>query len=74
MPLIIGVILFGRFLPEARELGEQLLSDIGDRLPELTAALAILPDGHRMGGWKRCCKRWTRHCGRWALSTPPPPP
>lgn len=45
VPLIIGVILFGRFLPEARELGERLLADIGNRLPELTAALAVLPDG-----------------------------
>lgn len=53
VPLIIGVILFGRVLPEARELGNQLLDEMGDRLPELTAALAQLPDGMPDGRLER---------------------
>ncbi|MFV3127262.1 hypothetical protein [Niveispirillum sp. KHB5.9] len=53
VPLMIGVILFGRILPEARDLTERLLVDLGDRLPELTAALAVLPDGLPEGRLER---------------------
>ncbi|MDG3439040.1 tetratricopeptide repeat protein [Nitrospirillum amazonense] len=53
VPLIVGVILFGRVLPEARELGRQLIDEIGDRLPELTAALATLPEGMPDGRLER---------------------
>lgn len=53
VPLIIGLILFGRVLPEARDLGKQLLEELGDRLPELTAALAQLPDGMPDGRLER---------------------
>ncbi|WP_035708566.1 tetratricopeptide repeat protein [Niveispirillum irakense] len=53
VPLVIGLILFGRVLPEARDLGKQLLEELGDRLPELTAALAQLPDGMPDGRLER---------------------
>lgn len=52
-PLIIGVMLFGRILPEARDLAQQLLGEIGDRLPELRAALAMLPEGLPEGRLER---------------------
>ncbi|MEE3624407.1 tetratricopeptide repeat-containing glycosyltransferase family protein [Nitrospirillum sp. BR 11752] len=53
VPLIVGVILFGRVLPEARDLGKLLIEEIGDRLPELTAALATLPEGMPDGRLER---------------------
>jgi tetratricopeptide (TPR) repeat protein len=53
VPLVIGVILFGRVLPEARDLSRQLLDELGDRLPELTAALAQLPEGMPDGRLER---------------------
>lgn len=41
--LMVGLVLYGRIVPELRELSEKLVAHLGTELPELTAALAMLP-------------------------------
>lgn len=48
-PLLIGTVLYGRIVPELKDLSEKLILHVGNRLPELTALLAMLPDGPPSG-------------------------
>lgn len=52
-PLLVGTVLYGRVVPELKDLSDRLIDHVGDRLPELRALLAVLPDGPPTGVLER---------------------